>query len=689
MTEPCGLLQRAYDACLKTGRTQEEQRKALRAVFSEMVGTMHANNRENCETRIIDAFHESDYVGMSHDRINPRPSIVGLRDALPQVVLASVVANVGERMINDGDVEHDSEARHYIDVEILLMCNAISGESMPILHEASKCGVLFGAHHDVYSMEDDVKQFKSAYAHSFVSLTETHGGTMHPSMYTASLDQVITAHDYFVGKNDDEWEANEHVSEKWVDAMRNHAETREQKDRVEAFGAALEARLLAGDEVDYANAAIDVVSGELVRSVEAMLKDESPDESVEDDADDSDVKMITVKPDFKAVLDTMLPNATNGEVKDTDALLEQIRKGMIAMKETVELRKKVSAMPSAPAVTVTLDANGEIPDGDVEMIPAHTVFEIKRGKKAFEFEIPVFKWATPHPHVPVIDDHYIFRPMPLLNLLQALVGNEKAYLVGHTGTGKTTFIEQVVARMGWPMIRINFDSEITRMDLMGRDVLTNDSGVTTSKFVDGVLPTALNGPYVLCCDEVDRIRAEVSYVFNRMLEGNGLLITEDGGRFVSPHPYHRLVANANTVGQGDDFGLYQGARPQSQAFLDRFTRWLNIDYLKAKDEKKLLMDRVPGLPERFADAIMRYVKEHREAFINAEVLQPLSPRAVVGFGQTLANFLTLLPDENKASTEAFEVVILNRASPQDRAVLKGIHNRVWAVSTEPTTTEAE
>jgi len=196
------------------------------------------------------------------------------------------------------------------------------------------------------------------------------------------------------------------------------------------------------------------------------------------------------------------------------------------------------------------------------------------------------------------------------------------------------------------------------------------------------LPTALNGPYVLVCDEVDRIRAEVSYVFNRMLEGNGLLITEDGGRYVNAHPMHRLVANANTVGQGDDFGLYQGARPQSQAFLDRFTRWMNVEYLKPGEEKKLLMARSPALPERFADAIMRYVKEHREAFVNAEILQPLSPRGVISWGQTLTNFLALLPDENMASSEAFEVCILNRASPQDRAVLKGIHNRAWTVATE-------
>ena len=140
---------------------------------------------------------------------------------------------------------------------------------------------------------------------------------------------------------------------------------------------------------------------------------------------------------------------------------------------------------------------------------------------------------------------------------------------------------------------------------------------------------------------------------------------------------HRLVANANTVGQGDDYSMYQGARPQSQAFLDRFTKWINVDYLKPKDEKKLLLNSCPALPEKYADSIIRYAKEHREAFVNAEVLQPLSPRGVVALGETLVHFLTLLPDESKASSEALETVVLNRASPQDRAVLKGLVNRVW------------
>ena len=140
---------------------------------------------------------------------------------------------------------------------------------------------------------------------------------------------------------------------------------------------------------------------------------------------------------------------------------------------------------------------------------------------------------------------------------------------------------------------------------------------------------------------------------------------------------HRLIANANTVGQGDDYGMYQGARPQSQAFLDRFTRWVNVDYLKAKDETKLLQNKCPALPEKYTEAIVRYAREHREAFVNAEVLQPLSPRGVVALGETLVHFLALLPDEAKAASEALETVVLNRASPQDRAVLKGLVNRVW------------
>jgi len=671
---------------LKSGVSSEDERRDLRALLTASYDMIHPTNASDIRTSAVRAYANSPYIGDDPNQIKPRPSFVGFRDAFSVHVLQEILLEIGEVVLAQDTFDLTCVATVASSISIRMEDIAI-GECF-ISCDVSKTGWVLGARLTSKKLEDARTAFLINIWNEFgdppnfdapppTTPTAT-GDSMNPDMLTASLDQLINSHDVFIRDNEDEWVSNETLSGNFVQQMRDSAETSDQTDRVEAFEASLSARALTSDEeIVYSDAIGDELSISIADAVTKALAGTDDDSS--DESGEVEIPKITVKSDFKPVLDTMLSNATSGGLKDSDDLVEKIRDGMLAMREADELRKKIGTM-SAPAAPVAMVANGDIPEGEVEQQVASKVFDIKRGKAAFKFEIPVFKWATPHPHVPVIDPDYIFQPMALLNLLQALVNGERSYIVGHTGTGKTTMIEQTLARMNWPMIRINFDSEITRMDLMGRDVLMNDGGVTTSKFVDGVLPTALSGPYVLVCDEIDRIRAEVSYVFNRMLEGNGLLITEDGGRFINAHPMSRLVANANTVGQGDDHGLYQGARPQSQAFLDRFTRWMNLEYLKQGDEKKLLMSRAPGLPERFADAIMRYVKEHREAFVNAEVLQPLSPRSVIGLGQTLTNFLALMPDEDKAGSEAFQVVILNRASPQDRAVLKGIHNRVWTVA---------
>jgi len=649
----------------------EDERRLHREIFNTALSGLEHEALDYLEDAWTSATALSSYIGNGENQINPRDSLVGFRDCLPVHTLREISLAIWMGILGGfeaEDVFYDT---------VMGRMRLIWNDECPVKSKASRTGVILGATRE----PDDLQERIEKHFPPSTTTPTTTGDSMNPDTYSASLDQLINAHDVFVRDNEGDFESAESLSDKFLTHLENSADTTDQTGRIDALRASIQARALSDDEFEFATAVGDDLATSIAEVATKTLIGDDGDES-DGESDSGTVPTISVKADFKAVLDTMLSNATSGGVKDADDLIAKIRDGQVAKQEADSLRKKMGSMSSAPTMPAQVEASGDIPEGEIEQKLASDVFKIKRGKPAFKFEIPVFKWDSPHPHVPAIDPDYIFQAMPLLNLLQALVSGERSYLVGHTGTGKTTLIEQTLARMNWPMIRINFDSEITRMDLMGRDVLTNDGGVTTSKFVDGVLPTALNGPYVLVCDEVDRIRAEVSYVFNRMLEGNGLLITEDGGRYVNAHPMHRLVANANTVGQGDDFGLYQGARPQSQAFLDRFTRWMNVEYLKPGEEKKLLMARSPALPERFADAIMRYVKEHREAFVNAEILQPLSPRGVISWGQTLTNFLALLPDENKASSEAFEVCILNRASPQDRAVLKGIHNRAWTVATE-------
>jgi cobaltochelatase CobS len=240
-------------------------------------------------------------------------------------------------------------------------------------------------------------------------------------------------------------------------------------------------------------------------------------------------------------------------------------------------------------------------------------------------------------------------------------------------------VEQVAAHLFWPFMRVNFDSEITRMDLIGRDTLVQESGTTVSKFVDGILPQMMSGPYIGCFDELDFVRPDVAYVMQRMFEGNGLMLTEDGGRIVKPHGMFRMFATGNTVGQGDEFGMYQGARPQSMAMLDRFTVWAHVDYLNERERAKLIETRVPSLAKDMVAKINKYVTEHIEAFKTSKVMQPITPRGYIDLAASLTMFLQVFPSskQSKAIEQAVEMTVLDRASVQDRAVLKGIVNRVF------------
>jgi len=373
------------------------------------------------------------------------------------------------------------------------------------------------------------------------------------------------------------------------------------------------------------------------------------------------------------------------QAKLLDLMLEQ--SGLPAIAAIVgELndatRKIAEAKATAGAVYTEVEckASGEMPKGKVGVMKASEAFGLTRAKDTFDFDVPVWEWDGEHPHVPEVDEGYVFRPFELFRVLYALLTNQRAYLHGHTGTGKTTLIEQVAARLKWPFMRINFDSEITRMDLIGRDVLTNDGGVTTSKFVDGILPQMMSGPYIGCFDEIDFVRPDVAYVMQRALEGNGLLLTEDAGRLVKPHRMFRMFATGNTVGQGDEYGMYQGARPQSLALLDRFTVWVHIDYMNAVDRKKLIKARVSGLAEDMVVKLDKYIGEHLEAFKTSKVMQPISPRGYLALGNALAYYSAIFP-ETKGKTaleQAIEATVLDRASAQDRAVLKGIVDRVFA-----------
>jgi cobaltochelatase CobS subunit len=321
-------------------------------------------------------------------------------------------------------------------------------------------------------------------------------------------------------------------------------------------------------------------------------------------------------------------------------------------------------------------AGGTIPSGKCVTKKAAAVFGLT-GKAAgpFNMDVPVYEWDAPHPHVPAIDPGYQFQPVQLLSILVAIVTNQRAWLYGDTGCGKTTLIEQVAARLNYPVIRVNFDSEITRMDLIGAKDIIVSGGHPVTTFTEGVLPSAMQMPCIFLADELDFIRADVAYVFQRALEGNGLTLPEDAGRIVNPHPGFRIFATANTQGQGDETGRYQGAKPQSAAFLDRFTMWIQCGYMNDKQVEQMLAEKNPSLPTNIRTSLTKYAREHWTAFMNGQVLTALSPRGLLSCAMTYT-VLSSTIDSKAAFAQAMERTFVDRASPADAQTIKGLITRV-------------
>ena len=360
-----------------------------------------------------------------------------------------------------------------------------------------------------------------------------------------------------------------------------------------------------------------------------------------------------------------------GSVSDIDTQRKDaILTTMMREKDLEALKKKLSdltlKMSSLPTESLEVKADGPIPSGK---LVTKKVSELFPGIKS-DVEVPYWEWDGPHPTVPSIQEDYIFREDLLMRVLYAIIGNKRMYLHGHTGSGKTTLYQQVAARLNYPCLRINFDSEITRMDLIGRDTLKDGESV----FVDGMLPQMMSQPCIAIFDEIDFCRPDVAYVMQSALENNSLRLTEDGGREVRPHPMFRMFATGNTVGQGDELGMYQGARPQSLAFLDRFTVWAKVDYLDESQRENLIKTHAPALDDETVKVINKYASEHIEGFLEAKVLQPLSPRGIIAVADAVS-FFTSVKDKNPLQS-ALYMCVLDRANRSDYAVLKGIIDRV-------------
>ncbi|MEY4364291.1 MAG: hypothetical protein RLZZ24_1643, partial [Pseudomonadota bacterium] len=258
-----------------------------------------------------------------------------------------------------------------------------------------------------------------------------------------------------------------------------------------------------------------------------------------------------------------------------------------------------------------------------------------------EMRVPAFETRTDH--VPEVDEAYRFNPDVTLALLAGFTRNRRVLVQGLHGTGKSSHVEQVAARLNWPCVRINLDGHINRLDLVGKDVVVLREGKQVTEFQEGIVPWALQRPVALVFDEYDAGRPDVMFVLQRILERDGKFTLTDQNRVISPHPYFRLFATANTVGLGNLNGLYHGAQRLNHAQVDRWNIVASLNYLPHDEEVAIVLARVPSNAQseqgrRLVHAMVQVADLTRKGFAVGDVSTLMSPRTVITWAENCEIF---------------------------------------------------
>lgn len=296
-------------------------------------------------------------------------------------------------------------------------------------------------------------------------------------------------------------------------------------------------------------------------------------------------------------------------------------------------------------------------------------------KKTFgfncNFEIHGFKEKSEL--VPAIDETYLFDEKTTLAILAGFAFNQRVLIQGMHGTGKSTHIEQVAARLNWPCLRINFDSQINRLDLVGKDVikLKNDKQIT--EFKEGIIPLALRQGIALVMDEYDAIKPDVSFVIQRLLEEEGKFALLEENEIITPNENFRLFATSNTLGAGDDLGIYHGTNLINQAQMDRWNIVASLNYLDDKNELEILLRKLPFLNskihEQTAKMMVRLANLSREAFKNGDISNLISLRTLISWGRNIEIFSSV--------KTAFILSFFNKVIDDEKPVMKEFYQRVF------------
>ncbi len=296
-------------------------------------------------------------------------------------------------------------------------------------------------------------------------------------------------------------------------------------------------------------------------------------------------------------------------------------------------------------------------------------------KKIFNVEVDfdVFAFKEKDDLVPKIDEQYVFNPDLTKVILAAFFNNQKMLIQGMHGTGKSTHIEQVAARLNWPTVRINFDSQITRSDLVGKDIITLRNGKQITQFKEGVIPATIKRPTILILDEYDAIRTDVSFVIQRLLEQEGRFALLEENQIIDPHEHFRLFATSNTLGMGDDYGIYHGTNLINQGQMDRWNVVYSLGYLDEKNEEKILLSKAPFLKEKLHEGVATLMilmaNLTRESFRNGDLSNLITLRTLIYWAQNYQIFGSV--------KESFRLTFFNKIIDEEKSILNEFFQRVF------------
>ena len=298
-------------------------------------------------------------------------------------------------------------------------------------------------------------------------------------------------------------------------------------------------------------------------------------------------------------------------------------------------------------------------------------------KKVFgvECEFIVQGFNEKNDYVPKIDENYKFDPATTKSILAGFSNDRRVLIQGYHGTGKSTHIEQVAARLNWPCVRVNLDSHISRIDLIGKDVIVLKEGKQITEFQDGILPWAYQNPVAIVFDEYDAGRPDVMFVIQRVLESSGKLTLLDQSRVINPHNFFRLFATSNTVGLGDTSGLYHGTQQINQGQMDRWSIVSTLNYLENSVEEKIVLSKIKELNSKegkdIVHSMVSTAELTRSGFINGDISTVMSPRTVITWAE---NYLLF-----KDIEYSFKLSFLNRCDELERSVIEEYFQRSFGI----------